>query len=544
MIKNFILIVVAASLLMIGCNSRQHVGTLIVARGIYNGIDSLATTNTIAIKDGKIVAVGDSAMLFAKYWADSVIVTSGYIYPGLIDAHCHFSGYALDGYKCDLVGTTSYEEVVKRLITYEKTNKMGWIYGRGWDQNDWGVKVFPNNSLLDSLFPDKPVVLKRIDGHAILCNSKALEMAGISINTKIDGGIIEHKNGKLTGILIDNATEPIERILGELPEETAVEYLQNAEQECYAFGLTSVVDCGVKKDVISMLIKVYKEGKLSIGNVLLLSQDSATLDAYADRGKYYQGQLAITGIKMYADGALGSRGACLLSPYQDMPNHYGLMLANMQEMNRIADIAKANDLQLCTHAIGDSANRTILRLYSKKLAKNNTKRWRIEHAQVVNYNDYMYFSNYSIIPSIQPTHAISDMPWAGTRLGNDRLPTAYAYKNLLNAAGIVALGTDFPVEGINPLATFYTAVARKDKDGNPKDGFMKENALSRFEALKGMTIWAAQSVFTETSKGSIENGKDADIVIFDKDIMTIPENEILETRVLYTISLGKVKYKK
>lgn len=517
---------------------------VIISSGIYNGIDSIAKDNTLVVEGGKILAVGDSAYMLVKYSCDNVLRTSGYLYPGFIDAHCHFSGYALEQYKCDLTGTKSYTEVINRLVNYEKANTLGWIYGRGWDQNDWDIKKFPDNRILDSLFPDKPVILKRIDGHAVLCNSKALDLGGIELKTQIKGGIIEKKNDKLTGILIDNATEPVEKILGNLPEEKELQYFQKAEQECYSMGLTSVVDCGVKKDVITTLIKLYKEGKLSIGNILLLSQDSETLYAYASRGKYYQGQIAITGIKMYADGALGSRGACLLSPYNDMPDHRGLMLANKDEMNRIADLAKANDLQLCTHAIGDSANRAILRLYSKKLAKKNAKRWRIEHAQVVNYNDYMYFSDYSIIPSVQPTHAISDMPWAGSRLGNKRLKMAYSYKQLLNASSTIALGTDFPVESINPLATFYTAIARKDKDGNPKDGFMKENALTRFEALKGMTIWAAQSVFTETSKGSVEVGKDADIVILDRDIMTVSEEQILNTEVLFTISLGSVKHKK
>lgn len=526
------------------CNDRkERVEYIIVSSGIYNGLDSTSEYQCIVVNADTIVEIGNSDIA-NKYSCDSIIQTNGYVFPGFIDAHCHFSGYALDGYKCDLVGTKSYKEVIERLIAYEQSNKLEWIYGRGWDQNDWEIKEYPNNSILDSLFPDKPVVLKRIDGHAILCNSKALEVAGINIKTKINGGYIEKKNGQLSGILIDNAADPVESIIGKLPQEQAIIYLVNAEKECYSLGLTSIVDCGVKSQTIELLKELYANGTLSIGNILLLSQDKITLDNYGENGKFDNGQLSITGIKLYADGALGSRGACLIEQYEDMHEHYGMMLADSAEMMRIATLAKANNLQLCTHAIGDSANRTILKLYSQILPKNNLKRWRIEHAQVVNYNDYMYYSDYSIIPSVQPTHAISDMPWVEKRIGTERLHSAYAYKNLLNASGTIALGTDFPVEAINPLATFYTAVARKDKEGNPEMGFLKENALSRFEALKGMTIWAAYSVFQEKKKGSLQIGKQADIIILDKDIMRINESEILKTQVLYTFCKGKIKYKK
>lgn len=538
----FCLIIIACQLW--ACNGRKEkVDYIIVSSGIYNGLDSTPEYQCIVVNADTIVEIGNSDIA-NKYSCDSIIQTDGYVFPGFIDAHCHFSGYALDGYKCDLVGTKSYKEVIERLIAYEQSNKLGWIYGRGWDQNDWEINEYPNNSILDSLFPDKPVVLKRIDGHAILCNSKALEVAGINIKTKINGGYIENKNGQLTGILIDNAADPVESIIGKLPQDQSITYLVNAEKECYSSGLTSIVDCGVKSQTIELLKELYANGTLSIGNILLLSQDKITLDNYAENGKFDNGQLSITGIKLYADGALGSRGACLIEPYEDMHKHNGRMLADSAEMMRIATLAKANNLQLCTHAIGDSANRTILKLYSQILPKNNLKRWRIEHAQVVNYNDYMYYSDYSIIPSVQPTHAISDMPWVEKRIGTERLHSAYAYKNLLNASGTIALGTDFPVEAINPLATFYTAVARKDKEGNPEMGFLKENALSRFEAMKGMTIWAAYSVFQEKKKGSLQIGKQADIIILDKDIMRINESEILKTQVLYTFCKGKIKYKK
>ncbi len=533
-------------MLLASCRTKERVDVVIFAAKVYSTDSQFSTQEALAIKDGKVLETGTREYIRDKYEAGTIInVEDKYIYPGFIDAHCHFSGYGLSSYRLDLVGTTSYEEILAKLIEYDKTNTLDWIYGRGWDQNDWAVKEFPDKKALDSLFPHKPVILKRVDGHAVLCNQKALEMAGITEQTVIGGGIIEKKNGTLTGILIDNATEPIENIIPALPPVAeATKYLQAAEQECFSLGLTGVVDCGVKADVIALLKQLYAQDKLSIANSVLLAQDDSTLKTYAADGFYKKGQFQINGIKLYADGALGSRGACLLKEYQDMPGHWGMLLSDMSKMKEIATLAKAHNLQLCTHAIGDSANRTILRLYSQFLPKNNDLRWRIEHAQVVDYQDYNWFSTYKIVPSVQPTHAISDMPWAGDRLGNDRLPTAYAYKKLLEQNGWIALGTDFPVEAINPIATFYTAVARKDKNGNPENGFLAENKLSRKEALLGMTYWAAKSVFWEKEKGSLEPGKDADIIILDKDIMQVSEGELLTTNVIQTIVKGKTVYKK
>lgn len=524
---------------------KQEVDTIIYGRTIYTCDSSFSTAEAIAIKEGKITAVGSKESIEKQYKAAEIIDAGGnYVFPGFIDAHCHFSGYAMDGYKCDLVGTTSYEEVLQKLIDYEKNNAISWIYARGWDQNDWAVNQYPTKKELDSLFPNKPVILKRIDGHAILCNQYALNKAGITNTTIIPGGIIEKKKDKLTGILIDNATEPVEHLIPVLSIDVAEKYLVKTEKECFSLGLTGVVDCGVKTRTINLLQELYNNSKLQIANSVLLSQDEETLNEHAKNGFVKKGQFQINGIKLYADGALGSRGACLLEEYSDMPGHKGMLLSELGKMRAIAELAKGYHLQLCTHAIGDSANRAILRLYSEFLPENNDNRWRIEHSQVVDYQDYIWFSKYKIVPSVQPTHAISDMPWAPARLGKERIPTAYAYKKLLQQNNWIALGTDFPVEEINPLGTFYTAVVRKDKNGNPENGFLIENALTKKEALYGMTSWAAKSVFWEKEKGSIEVGKDADIIILDKDLMQVPENEILQTKVLYTIVKGNVVHKK
>lgn len=530
--------------LVASCDSRKEVDMIITNTLIYTCDSEFSNYEAIAISNGEIIDMNSDEEISSNYKSKETVDAGGkYVYPGFIDAHCHFSGYALTKYMCDLKGTTSYNEVLNKVVEYEKTNELDWIYARGWDQNDWEVQEYPDNKELDSLFPDKPVILKRVDGHAILCNSIALQKAGIDNNTSIEGGIVEKNNGELTGILIDNATEPVEAIIPSLPDSISLKYLKNTEEECFSYGLTGVVDCGVKGNIIDKLKRLYHSNDLHIGNYILLSQDSATLAKYAKQGVYKKGQFSINGIKMYADGALGSRGAALLKPYHDMPGHYGLILSNKYKMYEIAAIAKGSELQLCTHAIGDSANRSILRLYSEFLKSPNDKRWRIEHAQVVDNEDFKYYTYYNIIPSVQPTHAISDMPWAVKRLGENRLPSAYAYKTLMEQNGWLPLGTDFPVEGINPLATFYTAVYRKDKKGNPETGFLPENALSRKEALKGMTIWAAKSVFRENEKGSLEIGKHADFVILDKNIMECEEQEIIDTKVISTYIKGKRVYK-
>lgn len=537
-------IFVGSILLLTACAEKKNVD-IVLAGAIYTCDSVLSTTEAIAIKGGEIVAIGDRKQILRQYSADNYISDdSFFIYPGFIDAHCHFSGYALTSYRLDLIGTTSFNEVLERVTEYEKDNKYEWIYGRGWDQNDWEVKEFPNKSILDSLFPNKPVILKRVDGHAVLCNQKALDMVGITPQTEIPGGMILKENGMLTGILIDNATEEVEKIVQLPNKEQSIKLLTKAEQECYSLGLTTVVDCGVQAPVIKILMDAYDKKELTIGNSLLLSQDSSTLNEYASQGFVNKGQIQINGIKLYADGALGSRGACLIHDYTDMPGHNGMMLSDYDKMREIAALSKAHNLQLCTHAIGDSANHAILRLYSEFLPENNDLRWRIEHAQVVDNQDYKWFSKYKIIPSVQPTHAISDMPWAEDRLGNRRIKNAYAYKELMKQNGWIPLGTDFPVEEINPIATFFTAVFRKDKNGNPENGFMKENSLSREEALLGMTYWAAKSIFKEKETGSIEIGKQADIIILDKNLMTADEQDILQTKVKYIICNGKIVYKK
>jgi len=523
--------------------AQEKVDLIIHNATIYSVNAAFDKYEAMAIKNGEIANIGSEKDILNNYKSDNKVDCKGkFVYPGFIDAHCHFSGYALERYLCDLKDLNSYAAVIKKVVDYDKTNKLSWIFGRGWDQNRWKVKEFPTKDTLDKLFPGKIVILERVDGHALLCNQKTLDLAGITVDTKIEGGVIEKKNGKLTGILIDNAMDLAKKVIPTLPEDAATTYLKEVEGECYADGLTGVVDCGVKKSVIDLLKELYNNNELEIGNTLLLANDKETFDTYLKQGPQKYGQLQITGIKLYSDGALGSRGACLLQDYNDKPGHRGLIITPVKEMEAVAALAIKYNWQLCTHAIGDSANRTMLQLYAKYLQNKNDRRWRIEHAQVVAPADLHYFKDYSIIPSVQPTHAISDMPWAIDRLGKERLPHAYAYKDLLQQNGWEPLGTDFPVEAIDPLKTFYTAVYRKNAKGEPKNGFLYENAITKEEALKGMTIWAAKSVFRENEKGSLEKGKDADIVILDRDIMGT-EQDAIHAKVLYTIVKGDIKYK-
>jgi len=511
---------------------------------IFSADINWSNYEAIAIKGGVIVALGKDKTILEEYTSTNIIdANEKTIFPGFIDAHCHFSGYALDKYKCNLFECKSEGELIERVSAYEKTNKLTWIYGRGWDQNLWTVKEFPTKEKLDQLFPNKPVILKRVDGHAILCNQKALDLAKINEHTQISGGQIIKKDGKLTGILIDNAMDVVEKIIPTLPKTTQIKYLQETEKEFYENGVTAFMDCGVKKDMIELEKELYNKKMLSIGNVILLNEDTNTIRKYLLDGPQNYGQLKITGIKMYADGALGSRGACLLQPYTDDPKNYGTMLTTKEHMKYIAGLAYRHGWQLCTHAIGDSANRVVLQVYAEVLQGTNERRWRIEHAQVVNPSDLHYFKEYSIIPSVQPTHYISDRSWAVERLGKNRFDSsAYIYDQLYKQNNIIAFGTDFPVEKLDPLATIAAAKLIDPTDTTA----VKNKPKYVFDVppmIRATTIWAAKSMMMGQDKGSLEIGKDADLVILDKNILTIPRKEITTTKVLYTIVKGKIKYK-
>ena len=520
---------------------KNKVDTIIHHATVYTVDSSFSVAEAIAVKDGMIVAVGKNDEILSKYTsAESIDAKGAAVYPGFIDAHAHFVAYGRSLFMADLFGTNSWEEAVQRIKAFaDKHPDLPWIQGRGWDQNRWPGKVYPTNEELNKLFPDKPVIITRVDGHASIANQKALDLAGIKAGQTIVGGSIETKDGKLTGILIDNGDDKVYNQIPESTKEIYVQWLQAAQKNCFEQGLTTITDCGLNyKDVIA-IDTLQKMGILNMRLFVMLSDNDENLNMYLKKGPYKTDKLFVHGFKVYADGALGSRGACLLQPYNDKPGWQGFLLRNKSHYDSLAKVLAATDFQMCTHAIGDSANREILNVYNKYLKGKNDKRWRIEHAQIINQNDFNLFGLASIVPSVQPTHATSDMYWAEERLGKERLKGGYAYKQLLQQNGWMPLGTDFPVEDISPFKTFLAAVARKDAKGFPEGGFQKENALTREETLKGMTIWAAKASFLEKEVGSLEAGKKADFIILDKDLMKVAEADILNVKVNATYLGGK-----
>jgi predicted amidohydrolase YtcJ len=542
-IKNILIIFIV--IITFSSCSKKNVSLIINNAKIYTVNDSFSTATAMAIDDGKIIAIGNNVDIDTKYASTNTIDAKGNtIFPGFIDAHCHFTGYATDMWKCELVGTTSFAEIVTKIKEYGTNAPMEWIYGRGWDQNDWTIKQFPTKEVFDSLFPNRPVFLKRIDGHAALLNQKALDIAGITKDTKIDGGEIEIKNGKLTGILVDNAMDFAEKKVPLINDTLAQKYFLEAQKYCFAAGLTGVHDCGISEHTVELIKDAQKNAGLKMKIYALLSDSVSYYDRWIKSGPLKTNGLHVGGFKFYADGALGSRGACLLHDYEDKNNWKGFLLETEAHFKTAAEKFAASNLQMCTHAIGDSGNRIILKIYADALKGKNDKRWRIEHAQVVDATDFHYFGEYNIIPSVQPTHATSDMYWAQDRVGATQIKTAYAYKQLLGTNNWMPLGTDFPVEYIEPIKTFYAAVIRQDNKGFPANGFQMENALSRKEAIFGMTIWAAKAAFEEKEKGSLEVGKAADFIMLDTDLMTCDKSKILATQVLGTWINGERVWKK
>ena len=531
--KHITLAFIAAILtFMTACNQKTPVDLIVHNANIYTVDDNFSKAQAFAVKDGKFVAVGDEETIMGQYAAKETIDAQGdAVYPGFMDGHSHFTGYGENLVRwADRKGCQSYDEVIERLQVHDSLYPAEWLLGRGWDQNLWETAEFPDNTKLAEAFPDKKVLLTRVDGHAVLVSKEVLALANIDANTKMDGGMAIVKEGRCTGVLLDNLADAAKALVPRMETAQSIQALLKAQENCMAVGLTSVTDAGQDIATIELIDSLQQAGQLKMHVNAMVNPDDETMDHFMRQGVIDKERLTVRSVKIYADGALGSRGAKLLEPYTDDSENTGLIVESDEFYRHVCQKAYDAGYQVCCHAIGDGGVHHILDIYAEYLKGQNDLRWRIEHSQTVADTDFQRYGELSVIPSIQTTHCTSDMDWADERLG-ERIKNAYAYQQLLQQNGWVINGTDFPIEDISPIYTFYAAVARKHLDGTPAEGFQMENALTREQALRSITIWVAKGCFLEGRKGSIEVGKDADFVILDRDLMTVAENEIPDTKV-------------
>lgn len=562
----------------------QRVDMLIINAKVYTVDGGNSMAEAVAVRGNRIVAVGATEELRKRYVSEKVIDAAGKpVYPGFIDSHGHVNGLGESLLELNLTGTSSIQQIADMVASKVSASKPGaWIRGRGWDQNKWTGKgkerPFPTASMLDKISPVNPVVLFRVDGHAVWVNSCALSIikAGydsIPFPAAVEGGrIVRDGAGKLTGVFIDNA---VSLVMKNVPEYSKQEIRQSyslAFHKCLQYGLTSIQDMGIDEDDYQVYREMLESGSLPIRVYAAIGGDGELWQKFLLTGPFIdrnEHRLAVRTIKMYVDGALGSRGAALIEPYSDDPGNRGLTVNSIGAIRMVTSDALAHGFQVCTHAIGDRANNIVLDAYEAAMQRNpaaaRDARLRIEHAQVLDPADIHRFKKLGIIPSMQPTHCTSDMYWAQARLGPARIRGAYAWRSLLKDGNIIPAGSDFPVESPDPLPGFYAAITRQDKDGIPRNaedvarlfqlsadgikdstafsnGWYGDQRMTREEALKAFTIWGAYSEFAENEKGSIEKGKLADLVILSDDIMTIPPKQILDTRVVTTIVGGRVEY--
>jgi hypothetical protein len=542
----------------------QEASMLLVNGVVYTVNEKQPMAQAIAIRGGRIVGVGTNDEMRAKFRTTNIVDLKGRaVYPGFIDSHAHMESLGAALMNLSLAGTTSVQEIQKRVKERLVTASAGWVRGRGWDQNKWEIKSFPTHEMLDSIAKDTPVYLTRVDGHAVWVNKKVLEIAGITKATPDpDGGkIIRDNAGNPTGVFIDNAITMLNAVLPEPSEHERTEAIEKAVEECIKVGLTEVHDMGVDLAGMEIYKKLIQAGKFpfrvyaAIGAERNAGQSNfpaglgETWDYYAKNGPEigaFDGRLTVRALKLYADGALGSRGAALIEPYSDDPTNRGLTLTSAEELKSAAAQALEHGFQLCIHAIGDRANHIVLNVYEESFKSNpiksNNARFRIEHAQVIDQKDIPRFHQLGVLPMMQPTHCTSDMYWAEDRLGPTRINGAYAWRSLLDEGCIIPGGSDFPVESPNPLWGFYAAITRQDHAGWPEGGWHSEQRMSRKEALQAYTIWAAFASFEEKTKGSLEPGKVADLVVLSDDIMKAEPRKILDTAVELTMIAGETVY--
>ena len=545
----------AAAPLPTTVQAQQQPADLIVTNGrIYTADGTRPVADALAIRGGRVVFVGDMAGAKALAGtATQVLDLKGRtVIPGMTDAHAHVTGLGAALRNVDLVGTASYDEVVARVVARAKTTPKGeWIIGRGWDQNDWGDTRWPTLEKLTQAVPDHPVLLERVDGHAALVNALAMQKAGITKATKDPSGgeIIRDAQGVPSGVLVDNAQGLVDRVIPAPTRAQVKENIKAAIAEMHRWGLTGVHDAGASAQVLELYEELGREGALNIRLYAMISDHAPTIEAWFKRGPQsglYDGTLWVRSVKLYQDGALGSRGAALLEPYSDMPGTTGLLVSAPAHIQEVATRALAAGFQVNTHAIGDRGNRLVLDAFEAALKARPTAdhRFRVEHAQILHSDDIPRFAALGVIPSMQASHQTSDMYWAGTRLGETRLRGAYAWRSLLESGVVIPNGSDFPVEHVNPLISFKASVSRQDAKGWPAGGWFPEQKMTRDEALKSMTLWAAYAGFQEQELGSLTPGKRGDFVVLDQDIMRVPDAMLPQTTVLSTWVGGRRVYER
>ena len=536
MMKNFFLL-----LSLILCSCSEKVDLIVHNATIYTVDKNFSVKSSLIVDDGIFIDVGGEDIL-KKYSSKNIINVQGLsVYPGFIDSHSHFYNLGFLKNQVDLTSTKSLNDVIESVKKYDSERNPDFIIGRGWDQNDWLDKSFPTNTQLNKIFPNKPVILRRIDGHAYLVNDVALELANINLSSKIEGGEFIKRRGRLTGILVDNAMRLIDDIIPEPSTKESISALLAAQDACFENGLTTVSDAGISKKQIMLIDSLQKQGVLDIRIYAMIHNNQEDVDYFIENGPLKTPKLNVRSVKVYADGALGSRGASLINSYSDRRNHFGLMRTPPDSIRDLAFKLAGTKFQMNTHAIGDNANRIVLNAYKDALYNYRDPRWRIEHAQVIHPDDYELF-NPKIIPSVQPTHATSDMYWLYDRVGKRRGKYSYAWADLLKKSSTIAFGTDFPVEQINPIMTFYSAVFRKDIEGFPEEGFQLENSVVRGDAILGMTYNGAHANFEENEKGSIEKGKLADFIILDTDLIEDEEHRVKNAKVVATFLDGELVF--
>ncbi|MBX9928611.1 MAG: amidohydrolase [Gemmatimonadaceae bacterium] len=546
------LLVLAASTLA-AQRPAPPVADLVLVNGrIYTVDDSRPLADGLAVRDGKVLFVGNAAGARALAGASTRVVDLGgrTVIPGMVDAHGHVTGLGDALRTVDLVGTASYQQVIDRVVAKAKTTPKGqWILGRGWDQNDWGNTEFPTHDALSAAVPDHPVYLVRVDGHAGLANAAAMRAANVTAAAKDPSGgqIIRTSAGAPTGVLVDNAQGLMRRAVPRDTRDDVRAAVLASIAEAHRWGLTGTHDAGAGATSLEVYEELGRAKQLKYRLYAMVSDDSALVARWFARGPLvgaYDGTLWVRSVKAYADGALGSRGAAMLEPYSDDPHNRGLLVSSPEHLQDLATRALRAGFQLNTHAIGDRGNRIVLDGYEAALKAVPTAdhRFRVEHAQILNWDDVPRFAQLGVIPSMQASHQTSDMYWAGARLGLTRLPGAYAWRSLLSSGVVIPNGSDYPVEHPNPLISFHAAFTRQDARDWPPEGWQPQERMTRDEALKSITLWPAYAAFQEQQLGSLAPGKFADFVVLDQDIMRVDPSLVLKTRVLQTWVGGERVY--